>query len=328
MTERLTIVIDTDGGVDDAAALWWALTSPLVDVVAITTVWGNVGIDLATANVCRVLHAAGRDDIPVAVGAGGPVGPAPELRVPDFIHGADGLGDTNRPAAPFGAVAEPAVDLLARLVHERPGELTVVTLGPLSTIAELVTADPSWAGGVRDLVAMGGAIASHGNALPAGEANVAHDPLGASLVVAAAWPGPPLLIGLDVTHDATLSTAEWAVLERRANPAADFLAEPLAFYQRFGSSLTPSGESPCHDLLAVMAVAIPEIVDAPVLPLAVVTDPGPAWGATIADRRVPYFARAGEGSEQELPAGFSPWRIGLEVDVERFRAEVRTLFGA
>ena len=71
MAEPLPIVIDTDGGVDDAAALWWALTSPLVEVVAITTVWGNVGIELATANVCRVLHAAGRDDIPVAVGAGG-----------------------------------------------------------------------------------------------------------------------------------------------------------------------------------------------------------------------------------------------------------------
>ncbi|MGZ4708331.1 MAG: nucleoside hydrolase, partial [Acidimicrobiales bacterium] len=95
MAEPLPIVIDTDGGVDDAAALWWALTSPLVEVVAVTTVWGNVGIDLATDNVCRVLHAAGRDDSPVAVGAGGPVGEAPDLRVPDFIHGADGLGDTN-----------------------------------------------------------------------------------------------------------------------------------------------------------------------------------------------------------------------------------------
>jgi hypothetical protein len=73
---------------------------------------------------------------------------------------------------------------------------------------------------------------------------------------------------------------------------------------------------------------LPDLISGPVLPLAVVTDPGPAWGATIADRRMPYFARAGEGSEQGLPEGFAPWRIGLEVDVERFRAEVRALFGA
>ena len=142
---------------------------------------------------------------------------------------------------------------------------------------------------------MGGAVASHGNALPAGEANVAHDPTGASVVVGAAWATPPLLVGLDITHDATLSDAEWAVLDRQANPAAAFLAAPLAFYRRFGSSLTPTGESPCHDLLATMAVVMPDLIDAPVLPLAVVTDPGPAWGATIADRRVPYFARAGRG---------------------------------
>ena len=307
--------------------LWWALTSPLVEVVAITTVWGNVGLDLATANICRVLHAAGRDDIPVAVGAAGPVGAAPELRVPDFIHGADGLGDTNRPAAPFGPGDEPAVELLTRLVRERPGELTLVTLGPLSTIAELVRSDLAWASAVRELVVMGGAVASHGNALPAGEANIAHDPVGAAAVVGAAWAAPPLLVGLDVTHEATFSETEWAALDRRANPAAEFLAEPLAFYRRFGSSLTPTGESPCHDLLATMAVVMPDLVDAPVLPLAVVADPGPAWGATIADRRVPYFARAGEDAEQELPEGFSPWRVALGVDVERFRAEVRTLFG-
>jgi purine nucleosidase len=327
MPTPLPVIIDTDGGVDDAAALWWALTSPLVDVVAITTVWGNVGHDLATANVCRVLHAAGRDDIPVAVGAGGPVGPAPELRVPDFIHGADGLGDTNRPPAPFGAVDEPATDLLRRLVGARPGELTLVTLGPLSTIATLVEADSSWATGIERLIVMGGAVASHGNALPVGEANIAHDPFGAAVVVNAAWARPPLLVGLDVTHLATLTEAEWQVLDRRATPAAEFLAEPLAFYRRFGSTLTPSGESPCHDLLATMAAALP-VVDGPVLPLAVHTGDGPARGATVADRREPYFARAGEESEQNLPEGFARWQVGLEVDVEVFRSEVRALFGA
>jgi purine nucleosidase len=175
-------------------------------------------------------------------------------------------------------------------------------------------------------VVMGGAVGSHGNALPAGEANVAHDPAGADRVVRAAWPDPPLLVGLDVTHRATLSAREWEVLERRANPAAEFLAEPLAFCRRYGSSLTPTGESPCHDLLAVMAVAWPDLITAPVLPLAVVTTPGPAWGATIADHRQPYFSRAGDGADQELPDGFAPWRIGTDVDVERFRAEVRHLF--
>jgi purine nucleosidase len=252
---------------------------------------------------------------------------APELRVPDFIHGADGLGNTNRPDAPFGAIDEPVVDLLTRLVAERPDELTLVTLGPLSTIATVVEADPDWASPWRQLVVMGGVHASHGNALPMGEANIAHDPWGAAAVVGAAWSTPPLLVGLDVTHEATSSDTEWQVLGRQATPVARFLAEPLAFYRRLGSSLTPSGESPCHDLLATMAAALP-VVDGPVLPLAVQTEPGPALSVTIADRRAPYFARAGEDAEQDQPDGFAPWQVALDVDVSRFRAEVRTLFSA
>ena len=194
MSKRLPIVIDTDGGVDDAADLWWALTSPLVEVVAATTVRGNVRTDAATANICRVLHAAGHDQIPVGVSVA--VGPAPELRIPDFIHGADGLG--------------------AR---------------------------------VRRLVVMSGVIARHGNALSLGEANIDPD-----------QPG-----------------------------AAAFLAEPLAFCRRLGSSLTPSGESPRHDLLATMAAALP-VVAGPVLPLAIQMAPGPALGVTIARRILPERA--------------------------------------
>ena len=93
------IVIDTDGGVDDAVALWWALTDPELEVVAITVVWGNVDVETATASVLRVVHAAGRDDVPVAVGARGPWLPAPDLRPATFIHGDDGLGNAAGPVA-------------------------------------------------------------------------------------------------------------------------------------------------------------------------------------------------------------------------------------
>jgi inosine-uridine nucleoside N-ribohydrolase len=255
--------------------------------------------DTATANICRVLHAAGRDEIPVAVGVSAAIGPAPELRVPDFIHGADGLGNTNRPAAPFGAIVEPAVDLLARLVAERPDELTLVTLvtlGPLSTIATVVEADPDWASWVNRLVVMGGVIASHGNALPMGEANIAHDPRGAAAVVGATWSTPPLLVGLDVTHEATLSDTEWQVLARQATPAARFLAEPLAFYRRLGSSLTPSGESPCHDLLATMAAALP-----------MGSRPG-RWLSTSTSTSRGSGPRCGRSSAPESLSGIDPMR--------------------
>ena len=328
MPEPVPMVLDTDGGVDDAAALWWAATDPRVDLVAVTSVWGNVGAEQAARNLCTVLHAAGRDDVPVAVGLDGPIGPAPELRPADFIHGSDGLGDAGHGPAPWGPVDEPAVDLLLRLAGERRGELDLVAGGPLTNLAAAVRRDPSWASQWRALTVMGGSVSRAGNAAPAAEANIAHDPVAAAEVVAAGWSEPPLLVGLDVTLQATLGPGEMELLEDRRNAAAQFLAGPLGFYREFGSTFTGPGECPCHDLVAVMAAVVPALLDAPVLPLAVQATPGPAWGATIADLRELAFERLGEASRQATPEGFAPWRVALEAAVERFRAEVWAMLGA
>jgi len=320
-------MIDTDCGVDDAVALWFALTDPRLDVVSITTVFGNGTAAGAAENVHRILHAAGREDIPIALGADAPIDLAPDLRHPDFIHGTDGVGNTHRPLPPGHRVAdEDAPALLSRLTRERPGELGLITLGPLTNVAAVLRADPGFAARVPSLVVMGGSILRGGNALPAAEANVAHDPTAAAEVVAAPWAGPPLLVGLDVTHEATLTEAEFALLAERRTPAAAYLDEPLRFYRRLGSTFTLP-DCPCHDLAATVAAADPELVhDAPLVPLAVQTAPGPAWGATVADLRTLVFARV-DGSEQEAPGGFAPWRVGLGIDVARFRSAVRTLFG-
>jgi purine nucleosidase len=326
------VIIDTDGGVDDACALWWALTDPEFDVVAITTVWGNVPVEAAARSVLRVAAAAGRPDVPVAVGEPGAIGPAPDLRPATFIHGDDGLGNTIGLGAdeplPDGPVPveEPAVDLLLRLAGERPSELSVVAIGPLSNLGAAVRRHPGWAASIDELVVMGGSVGRGGNALPHGEANVAHDPAAAAEVVGAAWIRPPLLVGLDVTHQATLTADEFELLGRHGSPAAAFLDAPLRFYRRFGSTFT-APDCPCHDLLAVMALSDPAVLtQAPVLPLAVDTAGGPAWGTTVVDRRAPFFAGL-EGADQRRPPGFSDWRIALLADEDRFRAQVRRLFG-
>jgi purine nucleosidase len=159
-----------------------------------------------------------------------------------------------------------------------------------------------------------------------GEANVAHDPAAAAVAVRARWPRPPLLVPLDVTHQATLSEEEFALLAQGRSPAARFLDAPMRFYRRYGSTFT-APDTPCHDLLAVLALSDPAvIIDAPVLPLAVDTAGGPAWGATVADLRARVFAEM-EGAEQSRPTGFAQWRVALRADVERFRSRVRELFG-
>ncbi len=321
------LVIDTDGGIDDAVAIWWALDHPGFDVIGITTVHGNVSVDQATANVSRVLHAHGSPHVPVYRGASEPMDDTPELRPADFIHGRDGLGDVGWPAAPFGPTDEAADAFLKRIVAEQPGKISVVTLGPLTNVATVIDADSAWASHVSDLTVMGGAVATHGNAQPLAEANIAHDPTAASIVVAANWATPPLLVGLDATHRATFSTAEFEAVDSKRTRAGEFLSGPLTTYRQFGGTFCPPNECPCHDLAAVMGAASDGLFQTAVLPLAVVTTPGPAWGATVADRRVPFFERLGGGATQLAPAGFSTWRIALDVDVSKFRSEIRRFFG-
>lgn len=317
--QRSAIVLDTDGGVDDCVALWFAATDPRLDLAGVLVTWGNVDVEVAAANVRRVLHAAGRGDVPVAVGAADPIGPSPLAERSTFVHGEDGMGGhaARWPTGDVEPVAAGAAALLARLVAERPGELTLVTIGPLSTAAGCL----DLVGDLAGCVVMGGAVARPGNALPLGEANIAHDPLAAAAVVGAPWPAPPLLVGLDATLQALLTEDDLALAAEGRTPAARMLAGPLVEYAGFyaRSRQVPPGRFACHDLLAVLAVVEPEVLtDTPVLALSVDTGGSAAWGATVADRRpVP---------ERDV-AGFSPWRVALGADADRFRATFRHMLG-
>lgn len=324
---QVKMVIDTDGGVDDAVAILWAATRPNIELLAITVVHGNVKSQVAAENVCRVLDLAGRNDVPVYLGEASPLPGAPFLRPADFVHGADGLGNTNRPKANQSPRDGDGVGALIEVVKRNSGEISLVTVGPLTNVARAIQRDESFASLVKELVVMGGAVTVPGNALPAAEANIAHDPEAARIVVAAPWVLPPLLVGLDITHRATFTESMLREIESSANPYSRFLAAPLRFYQDAGGTFCEvEGDFPCHDLLGTMAAVLP-VVRGERLPLGVQTGEGPALGATVADLRQPYFARRGGGSIQGDDMPFYDWRIGLDVDIEMFRREIRGLFG-
>jgi purine nucleosidase len=322
---RRHLVLDTDGGVDDCVALWWALGQADVEVVALIATWGNTERDDAADNLCRILHATGRDDVPVVRGAEGPSGPAPLEDRAAHVHGDDGLGG-HAGGWPTGAVApsdEAVATVLARLVADHPAALDLVTTGPLTSLAGALAVDPALASGFRSVTVMGGSVLAGGNALPAAEANVAHDPQAAAAVVATPWSTahPPLLVGLDVSMAALLERdVELAAAQASTTAAGRFLAGPLEGYLTFYDSVrqTPPGHFPCHDLLAVMAAAgRPVITATETWPLAVDTGGGAAWGMTVADRRpVPESTRG----------TFVPWRVALGVDPAPFRQAVRDLF--
>ena len=129
------IIIDTDPGVDDAMAIQLALAAQQIDVVALTTVFGNVPVDLTTANALRLLDLAGRTDIPVAAGASTPLSGAVVVGVP-HVHGEDGQGNTFRPVSPYQAVATPAAEFLVRLINAQPGASVPLTAKDFEKIAD------------------------------------------------------------------------------------------------------------------------------------------------------------------------------------------------
>jgi inosine-uridine nucleoside N-ribohydrolase len=185
---------------------------------------------------------------------------------------------------------------------------------------------------------MGGSTQAEGNARPSAEANVANDPLAAAASLTAPWGAPPVMVGLNVTHRATLRETEFEALAGRRTAAAAFLDGPLSFYRRHAGSLCAPGETPCHDLLAAMAAVRPDILGVEVLPVEVDTGGSAAWGQTVVDlrqlgwRRRPGpaprpSAATGRGPDGNVAAGGSPVAVALDVDVDYFRAAVRELAG-
>jgi len=183
MTDKIPLLMDTDPGVDDALALLMAFDAPRHDVIGLTIAAGNVGLRHTVANALKLCEVAGRGDIPVYAGCGGPLlHPAPDA---GYVHGQDGFGDVGFDAAARAAEAEHAALAILRLSHVHAGRLLLVALGPLTNLALALKLDPTLPERVARLVVMGGAVTAHGNITPAAEFNVYFDPEAAHIVLQA-----------------------------------------------------------------------------------------------------------------------------------------------
>ena len=247
----LRLVIDTDPGTDDAVALVMALRRPGVRVEALTVAAGNVDVDQCVRNAHYVLELCGRD-LPVYRGAGKPL--SRPARTAAEVHGGDGLGDLGlRPkhsqAAP-GVAAEALVDLIRR----SPGELTLVTLAPLTNIALALDLAPEIAGMVRRVVLMGGAANTLGNVTPAAEFNIWCDPEAARIVFQS---GLPLtMIGIELCRGAYAhSSADQARVAALGTPLAGFVASMAHAAASRSARRLSVGDAGLPDAVA-MAVAL------------------------------------------------------------------------
>jgi len=307
------ILIDTDPGIDDALAILLALGSPEVSVEAITTVAGNVEVDLGTANAFRILDVARPRHRPrVARGAAGPlVGP---LVTAAHVHGDDGLGNLGRLREPDGRSRYPepshtlemldGADLILETADRFAGRLVVVALGPLTNVALALQRDRRRLAQAARIVVMGGAVAVPGNVTPAAEFNIHVDPEAASTVFASGLPIE--LVPLDVTRKVVLTTADLGTaLARNRGPTARFIEDFTAHGFDFETE-RGDGSIALHDPLAVGVALDPGLVTLEPLHIEVECEGRLTRGMTVADRR-PFGTR---------PA--PTCRAALEVDAPRF----------
>ncbi|MCB0996613.1 MAG: nucleoside hydrolase [Acidimicrobiales bacterium] len=190
-----SVVIDTDTASDDAVALLLAARLPDVDIRAVTTVAGNVPVDLATRNALVTLELAGAVEVPVYQGRPGPL--LRPLETAQHVHGTNGMSGVEFPDPQRTAEPEHAIDALRRIAHTEPGRHVLVTLGPLSNVATAVLAEPDLLTRFREVYCMAGAFDGVGNVHPVGEYNVWADPEAARIVVNA--PGRTVFVGWDMS---------------------------------------------------------------------------------------------------------------------------------
>jgi pyrimidine-specific ribonucleoside hydrolase len=288
------LIIDTDPGVDDAFAIALAALSEDVDLLGVTTVFGNVSLAATTRNALRLLHLCGRSDVPVAAGAERPlIHPQPARA--GHIHGADGLSGRSSALPEPERDVEPggAVRLLVSLLEAADEPVTLAPIGPLTNIALLLAAHPEVKDKIARIVLMGGGV-DFGNSTARAEFNIWSDPEAARRVLVEE-DVPRVMVPLDLTHKCAVDTAWLAKLASHSPIGAALEALTPDYLATYRRSLGWDGIV-LHDAVAVAEAINPGILRTEPYPVDVECSFGPGRGATLVDRRRPEMRGEGEGA--------------------------------
>lgn len=274
------ILFDTDPGVDDAMALLFLHRHPAVQLLGVTTVFGNAEVDVTTRNALYLCERFGID-VPVARGAGLPLVRPPRGAAPD-VHGDDGLGNLAGPVSTTrSADARPAHRFIIETLGAHPGEVTLLAVGPLTNLALALAEQPAIAQLVREVVVMGGAFGidgQGGNVSPVAEANILSDPHAADAVFTAPW--PVTIVGLDVTHRVLMDHAFFEHLRDEGGAEGRFIWEASRHYVDFYARAVGVAGCYVHDSSAVAYALAPGLFTTRAGPVRVV-EQGIAIGQTI-----------------------------------------------
>ena len=252
------VIFDTDPGVDDAMALLFLHRHPEIDLLGVTTVFGNVGVDLTTRNA-QFLHKEWDISAPIAKGAAQTIDPSRrDDRAASVVHGADGLGNIGVPeTVDLPLDPRPAYQFIIDAVRANPGEVTLVAVGRMTNLALALRADPEIAGLVKEVVVMGGAFDVIGNVTPAAEANIHGDPEAADIIFTTPW--KVTIVGLDVTMK-TIMTAEYLdVMVKSGDRSVKLLSDLSQYYIEFYKSRVGIAGMAVHDSTACVYLVRPDL---------------------------------------------------------------------
>jgi purine nucleosidase len=290
---RVPLLLDVDTGIDDALALLYAAASPDAELVAVTALHGNAPVEDTERNTRAVLELGGRTNVEVAAGSASPL--LRPLETTPETHGQRGLGYATLPEPGFPRSSRFGPEVIVAAARQRPGELTLVTLGPLTNLAVAVLAEPRLPRLLRRWVAMAGAFRVPGNTTPVSEWNIHCDPEAARIALGA-WQAAvdadeaqprAMIMGLDVTERARLLPAHLEAMTARAGDGAlsTFARDALRFYFEFHARYDGFYGAFVHDPFVVAAALDPGLIRTEAASVDVDASHGPGDGQTIADWR-------------------------------------------
>ncbi|MCU1686192.1 MAG: purine nucleosidase [Amycolatopsis sp.] len=301
------LIIDTDPGIDDAFAIALAALSAEVDLIGVTTVFGNVPLASTTVNARRLLQLCGRPDVPVAAGAERPlVHPQPFTAA--YVHGSDGLSGKSGTLPEPTRELEPvdAVSLLVQLLEAADEPVTIAPIGPLTNIALLLAAHPHVRSKIGRIVIMGGGV-TFGNTTPVAEFNIWSDPEAARRVLVEETV-PCVLVPVDLTHRCAVD-ADWIAKLSATGPIGATLVGLTGSYQKHYPKALGRQAMVLHDTVAVAEAMSQGILRTETFPIDVDCGLGPSRGQTLVDRR-PATAH------EESPEVRSPGTVEVAVDTD------------
>ena len=276
MTNRIPVILDGDPGHDDAIAWVLANASPMLKILAVTSVCGNQTIEKTTYNAGRVMTLIGLD-VPLAMGRVKPL--VADARVAPSVHGASGLDGPALPEPKNKPVEQDACALMASVLEASDEPVVLIPTGPLTNVASLLLLYPHLKPKIRRIHMMGGGI-QFGNWTPAAEFNILVDPEAAEIVFTS---GVPItMAGLDVTERALVFPEDFERIRAAGNPVAGVVADWLEFFYEFHRNIGYAG-APVHDAVAVAALVRPQIMTVKEMYVAIETTGDYCRGATVGD---------------------------------------------